>query len=335
METPIGAAATTIMEDLGQVREYSFFQLNSMLQRMCDVHTEQGDTPTSLRYRALPSLAFPAADINHCSWQKTPDRDLVEVYVSFMGLFGPASPLPVYYTERVIQSKDPNHPSRDFMDLFNHRAIKLLQRCWDKYRYYAQYKTDGMDQYTRWLLSAAGIDIEQFEKNSQLKWPKLLPLVGLLANNRCSADMLQRVIQHYFGIKQVEVKPWLPRTVHIQCEQRNSMGIGNSEMGINLVMGDEVLDCSGKFSIHLNDLSDEQFNSFMPSGSQFTSLVELVQLVQKSSLDFDLCLYKESEKQVQVDELKLEQHQMGWCSTLGSAANYEPATICVSDYLNI
>ena len=328
-----------MIEPIGSAREYSFYQLNMLLERMRRARQlEQGDT-VELRFRALPSLAFPPSDVDRCDVVNVSDREFLEIYVSFMGLFGPASPLPVYYTERVIQNTDPNHPSRDFMDLFNHRSIKLLQRCWEKYRFYSQYDGAGEDQFTRWLLSLAGIDRNRIDENSVLKWHKLLPLIEKKKKNVCSANVLEKVIMRYFSLESVKIEPWIPTTVQIQADQCNAMGAMNSAMGMDLVLGDEIMDCSSKFALHLAQLSEQQFQAFLPDGERFQELTELVWLMQKTPLDFELCLHLKTQEQNQSQgvsqERALEQLQMGWCAPMGEALVLEPARISVSDYLNI
>ena len=149
METKNRLVSSAVSKELGRVGDYAFFQLNALLQQFRDVYNQTNEKPLDIRFRALASLGFPASDITVGQWIEEADREFIELTVSFMGLYGPASPLPVYYTERVLQSNDPQHPSRDLMDMFNHRLISLMQVCWEKYRYYIQYRSDGKDHYSR------------------------------------------------------------------------------------------------------------------------------------------------------------------------------------------
>lgn len=169
METENRLATAGLNQQLRDVRSYSFFQLANLLRRYADLHNEVEDSPVLVRYRALPSLAFPAADVAECEVHPAKYRQFLDVTVTFMGLFGPASPLPAFYTERVIQALDQQSPSRDLMDMFNHRCISLLQQCWEKYRYYSRYSSDGSDLYTGWLVSLLGVDAETLMQATPLR----------------------------------------------------------------------------------------------------------------------------------------------------------------------
>ncbi len=337
MESKIRSTADPVTQRLECVKEFSFFQLNDMLQRLSQQRQQKGSgeaeqLPLAIRYRALASLGFPASDVASCRITKTVDKEFLDLHVSFLGLYGPASPLPVYYTERVIQNSEADHPSRDFMDVFNHRMISLLQRCWDKYRYYCQYRDKGKDRYSRWFLSIAGIDVERVSQLSELRWHRLMPMVGILSNNVGSADLLARLIKYYFRLYRVEIKPWVARTVRIPADQCNSMGLAHCQMGSSLVLGEDIQDCSGKFELHLYGLSHRQYRRFLPGNPHYREVLGLVQLTQKVPLEFDLHLHPQQEATDLFLTAAIEQQQLGWSAVLGDSQGFEPTKVCVTDY---
>jgi type VI secretion system protein ImpH len=89
----------------------------------------------------LPSLSFPAAAV--CEVRQPDRKDLppdeprpVEMVVAFMGLTGPQGVLPHHYTAMLIsRARRRDFALRDFFDLFDHRAISLFYRAWEKYRF--------------------------------------------------------------------------------------------------------------------------------------------------------------------------------------------------------
>jgi len=332
VETENRLATAGLNQQLRSVRGYSFFQLANLLRRFSALHNMIEEVPVEVRYRAMPSLAFPAADIDHCELHPAGYRQFLDVTVTFMGLFGPASPLPAFYTERVIQSLDQKSPSRDLMDVFNHRYISLLQTCWDKYRYYTQYQPDGSDQYTQWLLSLLGIDPQTLPMVSTLRWHKLLPFVGVLLNNVCSADLLCKIVAAYFDLKAVSVQPWSKREISIAQDQCNRIGQMNSQMGDDLVLGATMVDVSGKFALQFADLSPLQYRAFLPDGSWFHELIDLVRFALKDPLDFDLHLA--CSEHGDGCALGGDEFRIGWNYQLGSRVTDEsPAmtVICVAD----
>lgn len=328
--SPIGLSA-----ELDSVREFTFFQLNDRLQHFTELHNRIHEKPLQIRYRAIPSLAFPAADVDSWEWLEGKGHDSLELTVAFMGLYGPASPLPAYYTERVIQQREPDHPSRDFMDLFNHRTISLLHRCWNKYRYFTRFEAEARDQYSRWLLSLLGLDRETLLSNTRLKWHKLLPFAALVARRGCSEDRLAVIVQQYFGLKSVWLEPWVSRTFVIPHDQCNAMGQLNSAMGVDMILGTDIEDCNSKFNLHFGHLTESQHDGFLPDGEYFMELVELVRFLLQDPLDFDLCLSLSQGDECCAEVLRKHQDRLGWTFQLGDADTVETTTltcICVADF---
>lgn len=329
METQNRRTAAGLNQPLHNIRSFSFFQLADLLRRFAAQHNQIEETQVQVRYRAMPSLAFPPADVNHCEFHAMDDRQFLDVTVTFMGLFGPASPLPAFYTERVIQTQHQNGPSRDLMDIFNHRCISLLQVCWEKYRYYIQYQTGGTDQYSHWLLSLLGIDSRNPMPTMPLQWHRLLPFAGLLANNVCSTDLLTRIIAHYFSLPQVHIKPWAHRKILIAEDQITRVGVAQCMLGQDLVLGDSVTDVSGKFVLHLSQLSNGQYRNFLPGTPGYRELVALIRFLLKDPLTFDLhleCKTGQSEAVTPGDA------RLGWNHHLGEVEVASATVICVDDF---
>jgi len=337
METENRILPSVVNSELAAAQEYSFFQLNALLGQYCKVFNASHDEQVALRYRAQPSLSFPASDIASANWVREADRDFIELTVTFLGLYGPASPLPVYYTERVIQAPDSNNPSRDLMDLFNHRLVKLLQVCWEKYRYYIQFTADGSDHYSRWLLSLAGVSQPLLRAGGSLQWQRLLPFSGMLAGRCSSADAMAKVIVHYFSVPEVEFEPWVRREVGIQSRQCNQLGSLNSRLGSDLLMGDTLQDCSGKFIIHLKQLPAWRMADFFQNGKDFFVLIELLELLLVDPLDFDLWLHA-----AEIDPTQQQRgigfNELGRNLRLGDLSAddlAEPIVICIADYRSV
>jgi hypothetical protein len=86
-----------------------------------------GQGGMKLRFRAAASLGFPAHEIAAAGWEEGLNGEpRFTLTVPFLGLYGPASPLPTFYTERLLQDEPASRNQRDFLDIFNHVAIALL-----------------------------------------------------------------------------------------------------------------------------------------------------------------------------------------------------------------
>ena len=83
-------------------KSIQFVQLAKLLNCIVDSSEpvdEEASAIGNILYRANPSLGFPSSDIDKV--ELSPFGHY-EVNVNFMGLYGPASPLPTYYTEALI-----------------------------------------------------------------------------------------------------------------------------------------------------------------------------------------------------------------------------------------
>ena len=57
------------------------------------------------------------------------------------------------------------------------------------------------------------------------------------------------------------------RRVEILGEQRNRLGLANSQLGESPVLGERVRDRGGKFRIHIRQLDWNRFHEFRPSAA--------------------------------------------------------------------
>lgn len=157
----------------------------------------------------------------------------------------------------------------------------------------------------------------------------------MLAKGNGSADLISKVVSNYFRIPVVEVEPWIRREMTVPASQCNKMGINNSRLGDDFVMGDSIHDCSGKYLLHLRELDLPQYRNFLPGAAGFSELVELIQYLMIDALDYDICLHLSEHAGRCTDSESSLGHELGWNLTLGGAPHLntaEPARICVADY---
>ncbi|MGL4268326.1 MAG: type VI secretion system baseplate subunit TssG, partial [Plesiomonas sp.] len=114
-------------------------------------------------------------------------------------------------------------------------------------------------------------------------------------------------------------------------EQQNRLGRANAVLGGDLVLGDKVNDCAGKFVLRINSLSFSRFLSFLPNGEHFQPLVRFVSFILRDQLAWDLRLGFGEE---QARGLRLGDEQsgrLGWSSFLGQPPVDPYVTICVQE----
>jgi len=276
-----------------RVPTMSFFQAVSLLERAGFKIGRPGEPAEGmrLRFRALPSLGFPAGDIARLDWKSRDANGTsqVDMIVTFLGLFGPASPMPTHYSERAIASSNDNTALRDFLDLFNHCLIALLYEGWSKYRYYALYDRGARDAFSWRILSLAGLTTLAEGDNPALDRGRILPLATLLAFGGRSAGALERVLSSYFDGLPVAVEEFVPRWARITEDQQSRLGRSATVLGEDIVLGTAIEDVAGKFRIKFGPLSADRFARFLPL-RDFATVVRLVRHVLRDQLAFDIVL---------------------------------------------
>lgn len=287
------------------------------------------ESPTAerFRFRATPSLAFPASEVSKIRWQGD-NKYLLEIYVNFLGLHGPSSPLPPHVTEQIVQSDHDPDSIREFFDLFNHRLIALFRRIWLRWRYGLRYRPGGTDAISRRLLCLAGFPFAIAETEDITDRPMLLPNLGLLSLYTRSADVIGAVLTHYFRLP-MHVIEFVPRDVEIPDDQRGRLGVVDTVLGESFIAGKIVADTLGKFRVRAGPISLSQLRRLLPSGDLFVILRRLVELTQNEPLEWDL------EAQLLAGEAprwRLGAGELGWTTWIGEPPERpEPVVISVPD----
>src|SRR5262249_4364848 len=138
---------------------FGFFQAIRLLERLCPDRKPVGrfvnPSEEVAHFGANPSLAFPASEIQ--SLEASPGQP-ARMTVNFMGLTGPLTALPQWYTVLVADRLRANDKAlRDFLDIFNHRFISLFYQAWEKYRFPISYERGELDRFSHLLPDLIGM----------------------------------------------------------------------------------------------------------------------------------------------------------------------------------
>ncbi|MHB0851866.1 type VI secretion system baseplate subunit TssG [Stutzerimonas nitrititolerans] len=302
------------------IREYSLFQgVLLVLDRLRQAHPELDDESLyeRLEFEANPSLGFPGSDIDQVQFFEEQGELRARLRVNLIGLFGSSSPLPAFYGEQALGDGEDGNPTRAFLDLFNNRLQRLMLPIWQKYRYRARFTSGARDPFSSQLFALIGLRGETIRGASELNWKRLLPYLGLLSLRAHSAALIESVLRYYFKHAELHIEQCLERRVEILQEQRNQLGMANSELGESLVLGEQVRDRGGKFRIHILQLGWDRFHEFLPIGNGYQPLCALVRFTLRDPLDYDLRLQLRADD---IRELRIGSDntcRLGWTSWLG------------------
>ncbi|WP_424407479.1 type VI secretion system baseplate subunit TssG [Pasteurella sp. PK-2025] len=325
------------------INRYSFYQLVETLFKLSEIEADKtltlfpNDEP--IRFMSSAGLAFPIRDIVDIL---SSEQGRYSLEVTFLGLHGSQSPLPTYYLENLAAEylhKDTKLV--DFMNLFNHRLVLLLHHIWRKYRYYINFKNDGNDKFSQRMFSLVGLEHKKQRSRLNIHHSKMLAYAGMLASPARSAEIVENLVSHCFDLPDVRLKEWCFRYVNIFENEQNRLGtvskelgrppIGRSCIGQNFTLGSRSPDCGGKFELQLNNLSREQFLSFLPNGENYLSLVTFVSFILKDQFSWDLRL---GLKPNQLNSMRLGDTQntmLGWTSFIGKLELNPNVTICIRE----
>ena len=261
-------------ELLARGHEFSFFQAMRLLQRLsADSRGEDNGTP-SVRVRSELSLDFPAADVAKIERED----DGYRITARFLGLYGPSSPLPTFYTEELIdEAREDSSASRDFLDVLSQQIYALTFSCWSKHRTFLKVAEKGDPS-----------DLERLHCLVGLTNYPLIRYAGLFGHRPRSGWGLETLLRDALGEIPITVVSCLQRTVPVPLDQRLRLGVPGSSLGINSVVGSENADRMGKFRLQIGPLSLDRFTALLPGAPDYQRLTELTDSYQADPLVWDI-----------------------------------------------
>jgi type VI secretion system protein ImpH len=303
---------------------FDFFQAVRLMQRLAPERAPVGhDGPPGrevARFRALPSLTFPASSLFEVT-RPPPGSTVPRMVVTFLGLTGPSGVLPRHYTDLILRLErerkgEERRALREWLDLFNHRLVSLFYRAWEKYRFWLAYERgepgrDDPDTFTRALhavvglgtgglrdrLRVAAVELGRGRERllARVEDLTLLHYAGLLAQRKRNASGLEALLADYFGVP-VRVRQFVGQWLQLEPASQSRLGVagGNCSLGEDTVAGERVHDCQGKIRVRLGPLTYPRFVEFLPDRSPapeqkaFFLLVHLVRLYAGPEFDFDV-----------------------------------------------
>jgi type VI secretion system protein ImpH len=323
-----GYAAPDLNDILGGgARQASFYSaVDAAHMRLCHAPEEKildDHHVDGLWFFSNPGLAFPGTEIERITLNEEYARATIDIVVNFMGLHGAGSPLPDYLTEAAHWSATEDGATHEFNDFFNGRLYELLFLILRKYRYERRYQQGGEDLFSDWMFAFFGMATRSLRGTRALPWSKLLSLMGLLASQSRSADMLAATIAHCFDFEHVIISDFVFRQVRIVDDQRMRLGRVNATLGHDTSIGAEVPSANTKIVVVFSHLTFAQYDSLLPNGNRFGKVIDLLDLLLKDpvAIDFDLGM---AQDEVPVLHLGDEgSARIGWSSFLGGAAGQD------------
>ena len=238
--------------------EYDFFQAVRLLKRLSG--KQSSNDATDIHIRPDLNLDFPHADIESIS--PLPGDKGYELITTFFGLYGVASPLPGYFTEELLDEEwEERDASRGFLDVIHQHIYPLLYQAWRKYRFSLNAIESENERYWEIIYSILGLP-EEFREFGDYSG-QFLKYAGIISQRPKTQIGLQVILSDYLGSIDVVVEPCVRRNVPIVDHQRCKLGSDNNTLGGDSVVGEQVVDRSGKYIIRIGPLAAEQFQDLL------------------------------------------------------------------------
>jgi type VI secretion system protein ImpH len=302
---------------------FDFYQAARLLEMLHPdtIPVGAGSEPEkeAVRFKSRVALDFPATDVS----KLTPagaghSGEPAEMTVNFMGLAGCTGPLPMPYTELILErlwNKDTT--LRDFLDIFNHRLISLLYRVRKVHRLGFDIGSPEKSNFAMYLFCLMGLGTKGLRGQMRVRDRCLLLYTALLTQQPRSMIGLERLLSHYF-MATIRGVPLCGQWRHLEEDQATCIGASgqNRRLGRDAVLGSRIWDQQGKFQIRIGPLALREFLYFLPTGTGFTPLCELTRFYVGEELEFEIRLLLADEE---IPETRLGVSggpRLGWTSWL-------------------
>lgn len=297
-----------LIEDIfANAPHYEFFQVIRLLEGGWYGHGEIGHGLDKwLRMRSAPEISFPGADVRRCELN---DNGKADLQLNFMGLYGVDAPVPHYFTELIARDDESSEAMRAFLDLFSHRLYALFYQAWKKYRPYVALDTPD-NAYLDYVQALSGHTLNDHDTVE-------LGFCGAMGTRVRNAATLSGMLTEYMGNTPSHVEQFVPRWVKIQSE--SFLG-GEGEQGLclgdNTIVGDEVLDISGKIDIRIGPMEASLAKRLLPGKPDALALGNFISRYLDPTLSFDLVLIIKPSSILGM-QLGADDTLLGWSTWIG------------------
>ena len=242
------------------------------------------DPAAVVRFRSVPGLAYPPADVLAlASGNEGPARRMT---VSVMGLTGASGVLPRSYTELLNATLRERSPAlHDFLDMLSHRMVALFARAGAKYRPHllaeiGRLAGQDRDPMTAALLALTGHGTRHVADRLAAGSEPLLHYSGFFAARPRSAERLQALVSDWLG-RPVEVRQFAGAWLAVPPEQRTRLagrGIAGrfARLGGDAAIGVRAWDVQAAVVLRVGPLDRAGFETLLPDRPVLGRLVSLV-----------------------------------------------------------
>jgi type VI secretion system protein ImpH len=282
-------------------QRYSFAQAVRLLRlwgNPRDARENEAFLRGRLRFRPALSLGFAVSDVAGLdiefpektpgggSAPSVPPFDKARLTATFLGLYGASSPLPKFYTERLLDEQtEDGSVTRDFLDIFNSQFF-LLHALLTSHVYPVHKHMLGHDPKAgRMLMALASFGDDSFRERLPDE-RVFLRYAGFFFQAARTASGLRAILADASGCRATRIRCNALRLARIPAPQRLRLGLSAALLGEEATLGDAVPGYEGKIVVQFDALDEKTFRRLLPGSDTAGLLHALIRNYCRQPLEY-------------------------------------------------
>jgi type VI secretion system protein ImpH len=324
MDSTQRPSTTSVVKRLfAQPYEFSFLQAVRLFQKLLPNGSLVGTTLTPaedpIAFSSRYTYSLPSSDIYrvHVSGEKP------VIEVNFWNIAGPHGALPAPLSEKVNERiREGDFALKEFLDIFNHRLLSIYYCIAQKYSFVLSPKNCLQTTVGQMMCAVAGLDSEK-ETYASASTVALARYAGIIWQRPRSAAGLEQILSDYFQVP-VQIEQFVGAWVDINRRQRSFMGMRrgrNHKLGRTTFLGKRFWQSNHHFVVNIGPLTSEQFHQFVPTGTAYGEMCDMIKFYAPLELTFQLKLsLKDGENLVPLGfDNPSQENRLGWTAVLTNA----------------
>ena len=237
-----------------------------------------------VRFRGDLSGAFPGREVS--SLERS--RGAVTLRTPNYTVAGGVGPLPDPFADWVRErAREGDRSMAEFLDLFTNGVNQLRFDIKERLDPALSSRCPEASDLAHYLGNLIGLWGDDLRGRRPLPLRALLGIAGLLADHRRGAAVITRVLCLYLGVP-VELEQLRGRWLTIDEEERTHLGTRNHTLGRRTVLGSRVWDQMAAVAVKIGPLPYRRFHRLLPGGDDHRRLSELLRLLSRRRVDFEV-----------------------------------------------
>ena len=287
----------SVIRDLSRrPRQYAFTQAVRLLGLWAGPRSAR-DMETflrgRLRFRPALSLAFAPSDIEDLDirpptkpQEDGPPFDQALITATFLGLYGASSPLPKFYTERLLEEQaEDKSVTRDFLDIFNSEFLLLYALLSSRAQPLHRHLSSRDPKAGKMLMALASFG----ETSLRRRLPDeriFLRYAGFFFQAARPASGLRAILADASGCAGACIHANILRLAPIPEAQRLRLGLRASTLGEEASLGEAVPCYEGKIVVEFDGLDEKTLRGLLPGTKLAGLLHALIQNYCRQPLEY-------------------------------------------------